>query len=188
MKKTLLIATALTASAYTFSSGATQEAASLLESLPAEVQKDIEETRASCRSVDVDTLAVTSGDSGLIQFLLGDRKAVLVDDIVLCGGCYKGYNCSNRGTRHVRVYALFGNAWRKVSFLETASITGDVFVSYVPGKYRPEGQKLNALVVDLFIGNKECPTRRAPDMSSQSWEARSCVVRWNGTKFTYKPL
>src|SRR5262245_25211056 len=47
MKKTLLIATALTASAYTFSSGATQEAASLLESLPAEVQKDIEETRAS---------------------------------------------------------------------------------------------------------------------------------------------
>jgi hypothetical protein len=59
----------------------------LLESLPAEVQKDIEEIR----SVDVETLAVTSGDSGLIQFLLGDKKAVLVDDIVLCGGCYKGY-------------------------------------------------------------------------------------------------
>ena len=29
---------------------------------------------------------------------------------------------------------------------ETASITGDIFVSYVPGKYRPEGQELNALV------------------------------------------
>jgi hypothetical protein len=27
----------------------------------------------------------------------------------------------------------------------------------VPGKYRPEGQKLNALVVDLYEGNKECP-------------------------------
>jgi hypothetical protein len=186
MKKTLLIATALTASAYTFSSGATQEAAPLLESLPAEVQKNIQDTRASCRSVDVDTLAVTSGDSGLIQFLLGDRKAVLIDDIVLCGGCYKGYNCSNRGTRDVSIYALFGNAWRKVPFVD--SITGDIFVSYVPGKYRPEGQKLNALIVDLFIGNKECPTRRAPDMSSQSWEVRSCVVRWNGTKFTYKPL
>src|SRR5262249_62328102 len=89
-KKTLLIATARTASAYTFSSGATQEAASLRESLPAEVQKDIEETRTSCRSVDVDTLAVTSGGSGLIQFLLGARKAVLLDDIVLCGGVYKG--------------------------------------------------------------------------------------------------
>jgi hypothetical protein len=188
MKKTLLITTALTASAYTFSSGATQEAASLLESLPADVQKHIEETRASCKSVEVDTLAVTSGDSGLIQFLLGGREAVLIDDIVLCGGCYKGYNCTNRGTRDVSVYALFGKAWRKVPFLETASITGDIFVSYVPGKYRPEGQKLNALVVDLFVGNKECPTRRAAYMSSQSWEVRSCVVRWNGTKFIYKPL
>jgi hypothetical protein len=57
MKKTLLIATALTASAYTFSSGASQEAASLLESLPAEVQKDVEEIRASCRSVDIGGLA-----------------------------------------------------------------------------------------------------------------------------------
>jgi hypothetical protein len=186
MKKTLLIATALTASAYTFSSGATQEAASLLESLPAEVQKDIEEIRASCRSVDVDTLAVTSGDSGLIQFLLGSRKAVLVDNIELCGGCYHGYNCTNRGTRFVRVYALFGHAWRMV--LSNDNITGDIFVSNVPGRYRPEGQQLNALVANLFIGNEECPTRRAGSMSEQSWEARSCVVRWNGTKFTYKPL
>ena len=181
-----MIATALTTSAYTFSSGATQEAASpVLQSLPAKVQKDIEETRTSCRSSG-DDMDVNSGDSGLIQFLLGGRKAVLVDDIELCGGCYKGYNCSNRGTRDVRVYALFGNAWRKV--LETAEITGDIFMSYVPGKYRPEGQELNALVVNLFIGNKECPTRRAGSMSGQSWEARSCVVRWNGTKFTYKPL
>jgi hypothetical protein len=140
------------------------------------------------RSVDVDTLAVASGDSGLIQFFLGDRKAVLIDDSVLCGGCYHGYNCTNRGTRGVRVYALFGNAWGKVPFLETASITGDIFVSYVPGKYRPEGQKLNALVVDLYVGNKECPTRRAASASAQSYEARSCVVRWNGTNFTYKPL
>jgi hypothetical protein len=124
MKKTLLIATALTTSAYTFSSGATQEAASLLESLPAEVQKDIEKTRASCRSIGNDTLAVTSGDEGLIQVLLGEREAVLVDGIVLCGSYYKGYNCTNRGTRDVRVYALFGNTWRKVPFLETASITG----------------------------------------------------------------
>jgi hypothetical protein len=86
----------------------------------------------------------------------------------------------------VSVYALIGNAWRMV--LSNESITGDIFVSYVPGKYRPKGQELNALVVNLFFGNKECPTRSAIDMSSQSWEARSCVVRWNGTKFTYKPL
>jgi hypothetical protein len=152
VKKTFLIATALMTGA--FSSVAAQTESSVLQSLPAEVQKEIEDVRAACREIQPSTLPgaseVTSGDSGLIQFLLGGRKAVLVDDIVLCGDCYKGTNCSNRGTRHVRVCALFGNAWRKVPFLEDAAITGDIFVSYVPGKYRPEGQKLNALVVDLF--------------------------------------
>jgi hypothetical protein len=186
MKKTLLVATALTTSAYTFSSVAAQPSSSVLHSLPAEVQKDIEETRTSCRSIGNETSAVTSDDSRLIQFLLGGRKAVLVDPVVLCGGCHPGYNCSNRGTRDVRVYVLFGNAWRMV--LSNDSITGDIFVSNVPGKYRPEGQELNALVVDLYGGNKECPTRRAGSSSAQSYEARSCVVRWNGTKFTYKPL
>ena len=160
-----------------------QSDSSILRSLPAEVQKDIEETRTSCRSTDNE---INSGDSGLIQFLLGGKRAVLVDNIELCGGCYHGYNCTNRGTRFVRVYALFGHAWRMV--LSNDNITGDIFVSNVPGRYRPEGQQLNALVVNLFIGNKECPTRRAGSMSEQSWEARSCVVRWNGTKFTYKPL
>jgi hypothetical protein len=185
MKKTLLVATALTTSAYTFSSVAAQPSSSVLQSLPAEVRKDIEETRTSCKSSG-NELSVTAGDIGLIQFLLGSRKAVLVDPIILCGGCYPGFHCSNRGTREVRVYALFGKAWRMV--LSNDFITGDIFVSNVPGNYSPEGQELNALVVNLFIGNKECPTRRAPDNSSQSWEARSCVVRWNGTKFTYKPL
>jgi hypothetical protein len=186
MKKTLLVATALTTGAYTFSSVAAQPSSSVLQSLPAKVQKDIEETRASCRSIGNETLAVTSDDSSLIQFLLGGRKAVLVDPVVLCGGCYPGYNCSNRGTRDVRVYALFGSAWRMV--LSNDSITGEIFVSNVPGKYRPEGQELNALVVNLYEGNKECPTRRADSSSAQSYEARSCVVRWNETKFTYKPL
>jgi len=181
VKRLFLITTALTS----LMAGAVhaQSDSSILRSLPAEVQKDIEETRTSCRSTDNE---INSGDRGLIQFLLRSRKAVLVDNIELCGGCYHGYNCTNRGTRFVRVYALFGHAWRMV--LSNDNITGDIFVSNVPGRYRPEGQQLNALVVNLFIGNKECPTRRAGSMSEQSWEARSCVVRWNGTKFTYKPL
>ena len=129
-----------------------------------------------------DGTSVTSDDEGLLQFTLAGRKAVLVDPVILCGACYKGASCSNRGTRDVRVYALFGNAWRMV--LANDYITGDIFVSNVPGSW-PE---LNALVVNLFIGNKECPTRRATSTSAQSYEARSCVVRWNGTKFTYKPL
>jgi hypothetical protein len=183
MRKTLLIATALTASAHAFSSVAAQPSSSVLQSLPTDVQKDIEETRARCQQAAGN---VPSGDVGLVTFTVSGKQAVLVDPKLLCDGCYKGYNCTNRGTRDVRVYVLFRDAWKK--FLSDEAITGDIFVSYVPGKYRPEGQKLNALVVDLFIGNKECPTRRAGSMSEQSWEARSCVVRWNGTKFTYKPL
>jgi hypothetical protein len=162
VKKTFLIAAALTS---LMTGGVhAQSDSSILRSLPAAVQKDIEETRTSCRSTDNE---INSGDSGLIQFLLGGKRAVLVDNIGLCGDCYHGYNCTNRGTRLVRVYALFENAWSMV--LSNDNITGDIFVN-------------------LFIGNKECPTRRAGSMSEQSWEARSCVVRWNGTKFTYKPL
>jgi hypothetical protein len=182
VNKTFMIASALMTGA--LSSVAAQPSSSVLQSLPAEVQKDIEETRTSCMSFG-DGTSVTSDDEGLLQFTLAGRKAVLVDPVILCGACYHGASCTNRGTRDVRVYALFGNAWRIV--LSNDNITGDIFVSNVPGS-RPEGPELNALVVNLFIGNKECPTRRAPDMSSQSYEARSCVVRWNGTKFTYKPL
>jgi hypothetical protein len=158
---------------------------SLRRSLPTDVQKDIEETRARCQQTGNN---VPSGDEGLVTFTVSGKQAVLVDAKLICGGCYHGFNCTNRDTRDVRVYVLFRDAWRKVPFLETASITGDIFVSYVPGKYRPEGQELNALVVDLYVGNKECPTRNAGSSSAQSYEARSCVVRWNGTKFTYKPL
>ena len=155
----------------------------ILQSLPSEVQKNIEETRARCQHV-VDN--VPSGDVGLVTFTVSGKQAVLVDPKLLCDGRYHGTNCSNRDTRDVRVYVLFGDAWKKV--LSNENITGDIFVSNVPGKYRPKGQELNALVVNLFFGNKECPTRHAPDNSSQQWEARSCVVRWNGAKFTYKPL
>ena len=161
--------------------------ATLLRSLPADVQKYIEETRATCRSSrDVNSFVPSGDDGGLTQFTLGGRKAVLVDEVELCGGCFHGISCDNRGERDVRVYALFKNAWKMV--LSNMNITGDIFVSYVPGKYRPEGQELNALVVDLYVGNKECPTRTAGSSSAQSYEARTCVIRWNGAKFTYKPL
>jgi hypothetical protein len=63
--------------------------------------------------------------------------------------------------------------------------TGDIFVSYKPGQ---NSQVLNALVGNLYVGNIDCPTREAPDASSRSREARTCVVRWQGNKFTYKPL
>jgi hypothetical protein len=180
VRKTLLIAIALTTSAHAFSSVAAQPSPSVLQSLPTDVQKDIEETRASCR-LAVDN--VPSGDEGLVTFTVSGKQAVLVDPKLLCDGCYAGMNCSNRGTRDVRVYVLFGNAWKKVFLNE--NITGDIFVSKKPGVHTEE---LNALVVLLWMGNKECPTRRAVSNSFQLAEARSCVVRWNGTKFTYRPL
>src|SRR5262249_13592923 len=131
---------------------------------------------------------VPQGDVGLVTFAVSGKRAVLIDPKLFCDGCHHGFNCTNRDTRDVRVYVLFGDAWRKVPFLETASITGDIFGSLVHGKFSPKGQELNALVVELYLGNKECPTREARSASAQSYEARSCVVRWNGTKFTYKPL
>jgi hypothetical protein len=163
---------------------------SVLRSLPSAVQKEIAETRAACQQAmtwqEQTAANVPQDDVGLVTFTVSGKQAVLVDSILLCGGCYKGSNCSNRGTRDVWIYVLFGDVWKKV--LSNGNVVGDIFVSYVPG-YRPEGQqRLNALVMDLYEGNKECPTREAGSASAQSWEARSCVVRWNGRRFTYKPL
>jgi hypothetical protein len=152
---------------------------SFLRSLPSEVQKVIEETRAACKDVDVH---VTSGDEGFERFKLGGKQALLIDASLLCEGCSAGLNCSNRGTRYVEVYVLQGGRWSKV--LSNHNITGDIFISRKPGT----SEELNALVVTLYIGNKECPTRMMPSASEQSREARDCVVRWNGSKFTYKPL
>jgi hypothetical protein len=78
MRKTLLIATALTASAHAFSSVAAQPSSSVLQSLPAEVQKDIEETRARCQQA-IDNVPVPSGDVGLVTFTVSGKQAVLVD-------------------------------------------------------------------------------------------------------------
>jgi hypothetical protein len=155
----------------------------VLKSLPEGVQKSIEETRAACSGIN-DNVKVTSGDEGLVTFTLDGKQSVLIDPILLCGGCYHGVSCTNRGTRDVEIYVR-SSSWVKA--LSNDKITGDIFVSTKPG-YRPVGQELNALVVNLFVGNRKCPTRIAGSTSAQSWEARSCVVRWNGTRFTYKPL
>jgi hypothetical protein len=181
VKKTFLIAAALTS----FMTGDVyaQDDLSILRSLPAKVQKNIEELRTSCKDHQSEA-EVTSGDDGLIQFTLGSKPAVMIDNIMICGGCMKGVSCTNRGTRFVEIYMLSGRkTWTKV--LSEENFTGDIFVSVKPGQ---NTQELNALVGNLFVGNKDCPTREAPSTSSQSREARTCVVRWQGNKFTYKPL
>ena len=69
MNKTLMIASALMIGA--FSSVAAQPSSSVLQSLPAEVQKDIEETLTSCRDREGSSDPVTLDDQGLLQFTLG---------------------------------------------------------------------------------------------------------------------
>src|SRR5262249_20802503 len=151
--------------------------------LPRSAQKSIEATRVECK--ELDESAQSSGDVGLVTFTLDGKQAVLIDPVLLCDGCHPGLNCSNRGTRDVAIYVRRNNAWAKV--LSEDGITGDIFVSTKPGAYKEIGQELNALVVNLYRGNRECPTREAATASAQSYEARSCVLRWNGTRFTYKP-
>jgi len=71
-------------------------------------------------------------------------------------------------------------SWRNASARdENSKAVGDAFEIFVEGSV--------ALVMALFIGNRECPTGRAASNSAPG-EKRSCVVRWKGTKFTYKPL
>jgi hypothetical protein len=68
-KKTLLIATVLTT--WPLSQSAAQNTSSVLQSLPAEVQTNIEDVRAGCRETlkgyGADTTTITSGDNGLMS-------------------------------------------------------------------------------------------------------------------------
>ena len=101
MKKTLLIAIALMTGA--FSSVAAQPSSSVLQSLPAEVQKEIEGVRAACRKqldYEGETSWVINPDDGLTLFTVSGRQAVMVNNGTLCGvgKGWKGITYSNRGS------------------------------------------------------------------------------------------
>ena len=167
----------------------TRESTKLLHSLPTNVQKDIEKTRAICRSINPgDPSRITAGDEGLNSFTVDGKQAVMIDDMALCKGCSPGYACSNRGTRSVKIYVLQGKTWTKA--LSEDAFTGEIFISHKPKSQTGSFGygELNALVGDLFVGNKDCPTIDAGSTSAQSYEARTCVIRWNRGKFVYKPL
>jgi hypothetical protein len=99
VKKALWIATALTTGAQPLSSGATQAPSSVLQSLPAEVQDDIERVRAGCReyldAAGADASQsrispnatgqsrVSSGDDGLDLFTVSGAQAVMVNNLEL---------------------------------------------------------------------------------------------------------
>jgi hypothetical protein len=88
----------------------------------------------------------------------------------------------NGTNRDVRVYALFGDAWKKV--LSNEYVTGtspSASNQAATGRSGPNSMRWSWI---SYIGNRECPTRRAASASAQVLKIRSCVVRWNGTKFT----
>jgi hypothetical protein len=57
------------------------------------------------------------------KLTLGSKPAVLIDNIMICGGCTKGVI---RGTRTVEIYMLSGRTWTKV--LSEEYFMGDIGV------------------------------------------------------------
>jgi hypothetical protein len=96
---------------------------SVLQSLPAEVQKNIEQVRTACREqlqgMGIDPSQpispftpeerrVSSGDEGLIQFTVSGVQAVMVSNLELCGGqCLT--ICSTVGSYDVNIYVRTGH-------------------------------------------------------------------------------
>ncbi len=66
------------------------EPALILDSLPVSLQKKIQEVRASCVEKTV------TGDDGLSLFTVSGARAVLVDQLQLCGDgiCNHGSTCA----------------------------------------------------------------------------------------------
>jgi hypothetical protein len=127
---------------------------------------------------------VTAGDEGLITFTVSGAEAVLVDELSFCGSgfeCMRGVNCATGFTHSVDIYVRYGEAWRK-SF--SVNATEPVFLSV-----EPYSNTFRALVLSVHAGwDLDCPVRNKNDLTA--WKREKCdfVVKWNGTKFTHKPL
>src|SRR5262245_35982022 len=81
----------------------------VLQTLPASVQKSINETRARCPAENV-----TSGDEGLSMFTVSGADAILIDELNLCtGGCMHGINCATGYSHTVNIYIRSGSGWKK---------------------------------------------------------------------------
>lgn len=170
------------------SQGAAQNTSSVLQSLPAEVQRNIEEIRAGCReylkNVDDGTTGDNfSGDYGLEQFTLSVVPAVMLSNLKLRGGeCYKGANCHTEGYE-LAIYVRSG------STLKTAHTNrvrnGDIFLSLDLSKDPPA---FRAMVLGIPGHSKDCPKRIRSSAPSAFKQSCDVIVRWNGTRFTYEPL
>ena len=100
----------------------------------------------------------------------------MVSDQALCGGqCLKGATCSTVGGYELKIYVRTGQSWRNAL---STTVCCDVFLS----TDKETHTKFNALVLSVSgADNKHCHVpvwKQYCDM----------VVKWDGKKFTYKPL
>jgi hypothetical protein len=130
VKKMFLIAAALTSPMTGGVHAQDHDSSSILRSLPSEVQKEIDDIRMACRehlvNANESQTRISSGDEGLEVFTVSGVQAVMIDERELCDGCFKGANCTNRGSYGVTIYLRSGKAWRKALSTEA---TGSVFLS-----------------------------------------------------------
>jgi hypothetical protein len=155
---------------------------SVLHTLPSAVQKRIGEIRSACRDnlggEENPNVSGLEGDDGLATFTVSGTNAVLIDELAFCGGeCHHGVNCATGFTHGVDIYIRSGQSWRK-----TLSVwaSGPTFLD------ADDNGKFNALVLRVFAGDKGCQARRSPIIESRQTCAR--VMRWDGSKFVFKPL
>jgi hypothetical protein len=183
--KTVIIALGLA----TFVNSHAMAEAPILRSLPPDAQKEIERVRQSCRELgpatsDYSPPGVTEGDEGLITFTVSGAQAVLVDELKFCGSgveCMHGVNCATGFTHSVALYVHYGNVWRKSFFVDA---TEPIFLSI-----EPYSNTFRALVLSVHAGwDLGCPVRNKNDPTA--WKREKCdfVVKWDGTKFTYRAL
>ena len=161
---------------------------SVLQSLPAEVQKNIEDTRAACREYlknidDSTTGDGFSGDYGLEEFTLSGVPAVMVDNLKLCGGnCYKGANCSTAGS-DMAIYVRTGSTTWKTAHADGVRGYNHIFLSLDWSKGPPA---FRAMVLGIPGDSKDCPKHIrsfAPNAFKKSCDV---IVRWNGTSLLMK--
>jgi hypothetical protein len=157
----------------------------VLRSLPPTVQKEIEQIRESCPLDEKNT----SADEGLWTFTVSGAQAVLIDTLNFCGGgrqCFHSVNCATGYTHSVAIYVRHRDVWRK-SF--SVDATEPIFLSLEPYAENPDFRAFRALVLSVHAGwDLGCPVSNKND--PRAWKREKCefVVKWNGTKFTYRPL
>jgi hypothetical protein len=171
MKRLFLIAAAALAIATGADAAESLSPEPILRSLPPGTQKRIESVREGCREQEKyreQERPVTSGDEGLILFTVSGLKAIMVNYIALCDNDgeqgIKWVNMATWGGYYVAIYVRRGGAWKEFEY----PVVGKVFLSI------DAHDRFKALVLTIKR-DKLAPTH-------------DVVVKWDGSKFTHKPL